>query len=848
MKNVLLLFFCVLSYIGNAQINVNEGFESGTLPSGWMFIPNGVVSSTTPIFGTYSVNFNVSVSSGAKDLLTADYTSTGNALAISFFSKELGTGFVTYEVLYKINNGSAVTVGYSSRAASTTSAYNTYNIPAGVIPSGTLVDISIRVGVDSGNVTNMYLDDVFITQTLLPVTAPTISSISSNTTSGSATINYSLNANTAATTSIIRYGNGNLLSSVTGFAASGSTTTPGSIPLTGLSASTVYSYRIEATNSAGTTQSSVGTFTTASAQLEFNNLTSAAITFNSATVSTTLANVCPNAMYHLQYSTSATFGSGTIDTVFSTGSTDGVKNHNLTNLLANTVYYFRFYASPNDACNATQIVSATASFTTVNLFSNLNASNIANTTATVSVTLPAVCNGASFRLQYSTSNTFGAGTVELLTAGIAAGVNSLNLTGLTANTAYYFRYYVAVNDACNATQIVSVTANFATTNTTPQLTFSNLTSSNLTTTTATVSVTLANVCVGSSYHLQYATAPTFDANVVDIFYSTSNSNGLKNHNLTGLAPNTTYYFRFYASINDACNTTQIVSVTASFTTPSIATQTAVAEYNFNGTLNNINGNSPFSTGASFTTDRNGNANQALNLTVAVSASIANLPISNAARTVSVWVRPANTSNDHVVFSYGLANNNLAYGFSIQPTTVNNFAWGSNDFGANIQLPVATWRHVVCTYNASGIASIYIDGALISSATRSTWNTSNSDFYLGKTPNGSISYSGLIDDLKIYNYALSQAEITNLYVNNTLSSTDFNQNDLKVALYPNPANDVLNIETDLEIKAIEIFNIQGQKVISSTQKQVNVTNLSSGIYMIKIQDSNNAIATKKFVKQ
>ena len=52
----------------------------------------------------------------------------------------------------------------------------------------------------------------------------------------------------------------------------------------------------------------------------------------------------------------------------------------------------------------------------------------------------------------------------------------------------------------------------------------------------------------------------------------------------------------------------------------------------------------------------------------------------------------------------------------------------------------------------------------------------------------------------------------------------------------------------DVKSIEIYNIQGQKVLSLNQKQINVSNLASGIYMIRIQDVDNAIATKKIVKQ
>ena len=79
-----------------------------------------------------------------------------------------------------------------------------------------------------------------------------------------ATINYSLNANGFATTSIVKYGTSAtaLTSQITGFTANGSTTTPGSASLTGLAPNTTYYYQIEATNSNGTSTSTVQSFST----------------------------------------------------------------------------------------------------------------------------------------------------------------------------------------------------------------------------------------------------------------------------------------------------------------------------------------------------------------------------------------------------------------------------------------------------------------------------------------------------------------------------------------------------------------------------------------------------------
>uniref|UniRef100_UPI004047D1F9 fibronectin type III domain-containing protein n=1 Tax=Flavobacterium sp. TaxID=239 RepID=UPI004047D1F9 len=114
--------------------------------------------------------------------------------------------------------------------------------------------------------------------TMTALIGPTISGVSvSSVTSNSATISYSLFANNEATTSVINYGlsSGALSSQATGFSANGSLATSGSAQIQGLSSNTTYYYQIEASNSAGTTTSAIGSFTTTAlvviAEYNFDN-------------------------------------------------------------------------------------------------------------------------------------------------------------------------------------------------------------------------------------------------------------------------------------------------------------------------------------------------------------------------------------------------------------------------------------------------------------------------------------------------------------------------------------------------------------------------------------------------
>lgn len=67
-----------------------------------------------------------------------------------------------------------------------------------------------------------------------------------------------------------------------------------------------------------------------------------------------------------------------------------------------------------------------------------------------------------------------------------------------------------------------------------------------------------------------------------------------------------------------------------------------------------------------------------------------------------------------------------------------------------------------------------------------------------------------------------------------------------AIYPNPATDVINIKTNIQLKKVELYNILGKRVLNSTQTQkIRVNQLSPGVYLIKVHMVQGTI-TKKVV--
>jgi hypothetical protein len=88
-----------------------------------------------------------------------------------------------------------------------------------------------------------------------------------------------------------------------------------------------------------------------------------------------------------------------------------------------------------------------------------------------------------------------------------------------------------------------------------------------------------------------------------------------------------------------------------------------------------------------------------------------------------------------------------------------------------------------------------------------------------------------------------------FASNTVGITDYNR--ISFAIYPNPSNDIIHLEVDenlLNQAEVTITNYQGQIVqkMNDNFNQIDISNLSKGIYFIQIISGNN-IGFSRFVK-
>ena len=93
------------------------------------------------------------------------------------------------------------------------------------------------------------------------------------------------------------------------------------------------------------------------------------------------------------------------------------------------------------------------------------------------------------------------------------------------------------------------------------------------------------------------------------------------------------------------------------------------------------------------------------------------------------------------------------------------------------------------------------------------------------------------------------EYTDYYSSTTVGTENISLVDIQI--YPNPANDILNINLaeGFENSHTRVLNINGQELLTvdNSTSKLDVSELLSGIYFLEIKLENGQIATKKFQK-
>jgi uncharacterized protein (TIGR02145 family) len=188
----------------------------------------------------------------------------------------------------------------------------------------------------------------------------------------------------------------------------------------------------------------------------------------------------------------------------------------------------------------------------------------------------------------------------------------------------------------------------------------------------------------------------------------------------------------------------------------------VAWYPFNGNAHNEseNGNDGTVNGATLTSDRFGNANSAysfdgLNDNISVNRNY------QSSFAVSLWFNPISTPGFNPLieafdsnWELQLKDNTIDYiGFS-----VSNY----QEYISSVTAQVNDWQHLVCAFTNDSVF-IYFNGLLTDEFSVLPLLNSNGTYNFGSSISGSAQYlNGKLDDIGIWNRALSEEEVLSLY--------------------------------------------------------------------------------------
>ena len=288
----------------------------------------------------------------------------------------------------------------------------------------------------------------------------------------------------------------------------------------------------------------------------------------------------------------------------------------------------------------------------------------------------------------------------------------------------------------------------------------------------------------------------------------------------------------------------------------VPTNGLVGYWPFNGNANDVspNANNGNNNGATLTNDRFGNSNSAFVFNGSSSIDIGNLAVSNL-KTYSFWIYPTDLSGVYRTVMSKFEGNSSLVSFEIGQREAQKMGFvysttGTNGYFTNSQssLNINTWYNFVITIDNNFI-KMYVNGTLEQTSTYPGVCFDNGDnVFIGATRNAIIGnpssffWIGKIDDVGIWNRALTQEEITALYTAGTqsaLSSTKVfvdapatvNQNqEVEMSISTealNTADNVIAYQTDFSYDTtrytyvsnnlIGTLNPAGNAVVNSTKK-------------------------------
>ena len=175
--------------------------------------------------------------------------------------------------------------------------------------------------------------------------------------------------------------------------------------------------------------------------------------------------------------------------------------------------------------------------------------------------------------------------------------------------------------------------------------------------------------------------------------------------------------------------------------------------------------------------------------------------------------------------------NPTYDYQFNPLSPDNFAHLDYETVLidNINwTKIEGWVYANQAYNWLAIGNFYTDG--------------NTDIEILNDDNNCTSF------YYIENICVGSSEEDCYYLLNSSQ----NESESLLKIYPNPANQIININGNQIIEKVEIFDIHGKLIknfslLNSENRSINISSLVTGIYILRIH-SKNHFSNHKIIKQ
>jgi ELWxxDGT repeat protein len=131
----------------------------------------------------------------------------------------------------------------------------------------------------------------------------------------------------------------------------------------------------------------------------------------------------------------------------------------------------------------------------------------------------------------------------------------------------------------------------------------------------------------------------------------------------------------------------------------------------------------------------------------------------------------------------------------------------------------------------------------------------SDVVYSQNSAGGLGFMSSILDNKFYftaNLDNKGYELLVVDLSSVLNVDDFENINITdkfdFTIYPNPVNNLLNIQSNSVIKSGVIYNLLGKKISTINTNTIDVSRFKSGIYILKLEDELGNISSKKWIKK